>query len=297
MGQVALGDLVGCGLLLLVPLILLLVAFWPFVLAGAALLLAVSIARQQLQRQRFEQLRTLTRTAERWLVGDVCLMEGRHGRIEALALEGPLSRPLLRLELACLAPEGSEGIPRQRERIPLTPPASLTALGSHAGFRRFLASQGIRGINDLAVEARALRTALDCEAELEWSGQALQRLDAMLAAVEQSLARAEGNELLEGAVPAMQRARRTFTREQTALRQHWQEAATLLRKLRDFLAVPEALRPVLSDDLDNLIDPQRRQDLQRSFQEVVALNDAYRELAGGLEPPPAPPRPSAGDSA
>jgi len=53
----------------------------------------------------------------------------------------------------------------------------------------------------------------------------------------------------------------------------------MVRKLQDFLSVPEAIRPILSFDLDQLYDPQRFSELEQSFSEVVLLNDAFRELS------------------
>jgi hypothetical protein len=53
----------------------------------------------------------------------------------------------------------------------------------------------------------------------------------------------------------------------------------MARKLVDFLSVPEAIRPILSFDLEQLVDPGRLAALEQSFQEVVLLNDTFRELS------------------
>ncbi len=53
----------------------------------------------------------------------------------------------------------------------------------------------------------------------------------------------------------------------------------MARKLVDFLSVPEAIRPILTFDLEQLVDPGRLTTLQQSFQEVVLLNDTFRELS------------------
>jgi hypothetical protein len=53
----------------------------------------------------------------------------------------------------------------------------------------------------------------------------------------------------------------------------------MLGKLHDYLSVPEAIRPILEFDLDQLFDPHRLADLEQSFTEVVQLNDAFRQLA------------------
>ena len=56
-------------------------------------------------------------------------------------------------------------------------------------------------------------------------------------------------------------------------------AAEMLRKLNDFLSVPASIRPILNFDLDQLFDPQGFYALERSFSEVVLLNDAFHQLS------------------
>jgi hypothetical protein len=53
----------------------------------------------------------------------------------------------------------------------------------------------------------------------------------------------------------------------------------MLRKLYDFLSVPDRIRPILNFDLGQLYDPQRFAALEQSFSEVVLLNDTFRELS------------------
>ncbi len=46
----------------------------------------------------------------------------------------------------------------------------------------------------------------------------------------------------------------------------------------DYLAVPIAVRSIINFDIDTLIDFSGFKDLEDSFNEVVAINDAFREL-------------------
>jgi len=102
----------------------------------------------------------------------------------------------------------------------------------------------------------------------------------MIASTRDTLAKARGNDLLEPAIPQLEEALGTFTREEDKLTSHLQDSLRLLGKLHDFLGVPEKLRPILKFNLDGLFDPARRSDLEASIQEVVSLNQAFGDLSG-----------------
>ena len=101
----------------------------------------------------------------------------------------------------------------------------------------------------------------------------------MVRSTRATLAKAGGNELLEPAIPQLQQALSSFQAEHEKLRRHHQESEAMLRKLHDFLSVPETIRPILTFDLEGLFDPSRLQDLRESFEEVVTLNNSYRALS------------------
>jgi hypothetical protein len=97
--------------------------------------------------------------------------------------------------------------------------------------------------------------------------------------LQDTLAKARDNELLEASIPQLQEAQSAFAAEEPRLRQARDSADSMLGKLHDYLSVPEAIRPILEFDLDQLFDPHRLADLEQSFTEVVQLNDAFRQLA------------------
>ena len=90
---------------------------------------------------------------------------------------------------------------------------------------------------------------------------------------------AKGNELLEPSIPQLQQALSTFEEEQERLSSYLKESLSVLRKLNDFLSVPETIRPILNFDLDHVFDPGRFQQLEDSFQEVVTLNAVFQDLS------------------
>ena len=228
---------------------------------------------------RLSRLRTLCKGADRRFAGDVCrCSQGGFGLLEGIGLEENGGRPRLQLAIRrlCLLDEDFRWCD---ESLLLAPPADTQALRGNVAFAAFLASHGVEMVNDLAVEAKATRATRACFLEAEWARGALQKMEVMIESTTATLAKARDNELLQPAIPQLQGALESFVAEQRKLRQHLDHSLTMLRKLHDFLDVPEAIRPILSFDLDEVFDPSRFRDLESSFQEVVTLNDAFRQLS------------------
>ena len=268
------GSSAGCALIL----VLLALAFWPVVLAGLVVLGVLGLIVYAVAAQRFQQLRAITLAAQRRFAGDVCLVEGCYGEVRQIELQGQATQPRI-VVWAALIVDGADG-PQTDSRVwRLTPPADLGPLRSNAGVARFLEAHGLGMVGDLAVEAKATRAALECLREVDWTRQALETLQQLNRSAATTLAKAQGNELLEPSIPQLQEALAAFSREERKLQEALAESRAMLRKLHDFLGVPEGIRPILNFDLDQLFDPQRLQDLEQSFEEVVQLNDAFRELS------------------
>jgi hypothetical protein len=166
-----------------------------------------------------------------------------------------------------------------RASVPLVPPGDLGTITSNLAFKGFLESQGITLVNDLAVEAKATRAALNCQKEAQWARQSLETLQELVRSARRTLAMAKGNELLGPSIPQLQQALSTFEDEQERLSSYLKESLSMLRKLNDFLSVPETIRPILNFDLDHVFDPGRFQPLEDSFQEVVTLNAVFQDLS------------------
>jgi hypothetical protein len=147
------------------------------------------------------------------------------------------------------------------------------------GTSRWLEAAGVSLLEELSVEAKATKAAMECLRELAWTEQALAKLDGLQGALIDTLAKAEGNELLEAAIPQLQKALQSFQGEQEKLQEALGSTSEMLHKLHDFLAVPEEIRPIISFDLDQLFDPQRFSALEQSFTDVVLLNEAFQELS------------------
>lgn len=195
-----------------------------------------------------------------------------------LLLAVALAQPRIALTLE-LIDDGADAAELETIQRCLNPPAVLSGLRSNSGVARFLQANGITMVGDLAVEARATRAALECLREVAWTRAALDTLRQLHQAAAQTLAKAQGNELLEPSIPQLEEALSAFETEAAKLQVALAESRGMVRKLHDFLQVPEGIRPILSFDLDPVFDPARLKQLEQSFDEVVLLNDAFRELS------------------
>jgi len=135
----------------------------------------------------------------------------------------------------------------------ISPPVERSRLRAASGVTTWLQSAGISLLDDLSVEAKAVRAAMACLKERHWTDDALTKLAGLTSALVETLEKAEGNELLESAIPQLQQALTAFEAEEYKLQQAHASAAEMLRKLNDFLSVPASIRPILTFDLDQLL--------------------------------------------
>jgi hypothetical protein len=280
----------GCGLLLGLFGLALALAYWPFALAALVLGVAGRLGWQVLQEQAHQQLRDLVEAADRRFRHDPCELQGRFGVIESIALSGPMPSTEIRVHCRLITPSSvdaqlaqqgrpASGLVAKDVHLSLVPPADRLRLRAASGVGAMLGSAGITPLDTLSVEAKAVKAAMECIRERDWSHQALARLDGLNRGLQDTLAKARDNELLEASIPQLQEAQSAFAAEEPRLRQARDSADSMLGKLHDYLSVPEAIRPILEFDLDQLFDPHRLADLEQSFTEVVQLNDAFRQLA------------------
>jgi len=157
-------------------------------------------------------------------------------------------------------------------------PADDRILRRTQGLIGCLAEAGLELVDEISVEGKAVRASLDCLEQADWARAALKRLSVLETDVIATLAKAPGNELLEPSIPQLQEALASFQGQRSKLTRHIHASVNTSKKLFDYLAVPEGVRSIISFDLDALIDFSAFKDLEDSFNEVVAINDAFREL-------------------
>lgn len=282
----------GCGGLLALMALGVVLAYWPLFLTLGLLALAIGVVLQPVLQQKQRQLQALVEAADRRVRDQPCQVRERFGVVESIRLAGDRFSP--RIDIRCRAisavePElgvaeaalrAAEAALRAEElSFSLSPPPQQLTLGSASGLAGWLGAGGISLLDDLSVESKATTAAMACLRELDWIAKALVKLEGLRSSVRDTLAKADGNELLEPAIPQLRQALSTFDAERATLLTARRNSARMLRKLHDFLSVPAGIRPILNFDLDQLFDPQRLSALEQSFSEVVLLNDSFRQLS------------------
>lgn len=268
----------GCSLVLLLIVGALVIAYWQVVLGVLILLMLVAGMVGLSEANLLAELRAVTRNADQRLRGEACRIGDRYALIEDIGASNSEGRTRLTVQVAMISRE-EEGYVLTQTSEHYQVPAEVRKLASHLAFTRHLALQGLEVINELSVEAKATKAAVACLREAEWADKSLDKLQELIRSTEDTLAKASGNELLEPAIPRLEEALGRFEIEQEKLSGYRNDSLTMLRKLDDFLSVPETLRPILSFDLDSLYDPARLKELQASFEEVVTINEAFTELS------------------
>jgi hypothetical protein len=268
----------GCGTLIALVALGFVLAYWQVFLVAALLVLAIAAVVWAVLLQNQEQLRVLAEAAERRVQLAPCQIQNGFGVIQAIKLAGSLQTPRIDVHCSTLISNGN-AVVADEICISLSPPAERQQLRTSTGLASWLRSGGINQLEELSVEAKAVAAAVECLRERSWASQALADLDGLRGSVIDTLDKADGNELLESAIPQLQHALEAFNAERQKLHLAKRSASEMLRKLHDFLSVPEGIRPILTFDFDQLFDPQRFAALEQSFSEVVQLNDAFRQLS------------------
>jgi hypothetical protein len=272
------GCATGCGTLLGLVALGFVLTYWQAFLIAGLLILAIVAVVYALLQQNHRQLQALVDDADRRIDQAPCQVKESFGVIQSLKLAGDLQT--LRVEVRCRTlTSNGKTLGAEEVCISLSPPAERLQLRSASGVANWLRGGGIAQLEDLSVEFKAVQAAMECLRERSWTNKALGKLDGLRTSVIDTLAKAKGNELLEGAIPQLQQGLDAFNGEREKLQQANRNAGEMLRKLHDFLNVPEGIRPILNFDFYQLFNPQRFSALEQSFSEVVLLNDAFRQLA------------------
>jgi hypothetical protein len=258
------------GLLICLPVLL---ALWPLTLIAGLIAFGLRSLRHHRELMLQDDMAA-------WLSrrkGAVCRYGNRHGLVEALTLRGTVSNRELVLNLKLLEADGS-GASFTPLELPLPGAASPRQAWS-AALNRQLRSLDVELLNAMAVEHQAVQTAEAWFKELTWTRTALGTLEQMEADLRQTLKLAPGNDLLEPGIPQLKEAQQRLISERQQLTAARQETLDVLRQLVDFLSVPKSVRSLLNFDPQRLHDPGRLKELRRSFQDLVMLNDVFRELS------------------
>ena len=259
----------GCLALLIVVL-----RFWQFAIIAGGMGVLLWILKKQLQRTNHRHLERYVEQAQARHRHTVVSVEGIFHQVQTIHALQEASQLKLEMITRCLKGEGNH-IRSEEQHI--------TLWKGHSGIPQqsvslLLTRQSIQIISPIAVEATAMKTALDCLNELRWCHDARMKLETMQQAALSTLDKAKDNPLLEQAIPSLEKALRTFKSEEQKIRINQEGTSIMLKQLADFLSVPESLRPILSVDLRDWNPELRLQELEQSFADVILLNDTFIEL-------------------
>jgi hypothetical protein len=247
------------------------------VLTLAALTFALA---PPLRARRFAALQTLVAAADQRYRNDTCRFQAQFGTIQSLQLTGDAHTPTI--EVHCRTIEPSEtGLRAIDQQIPLHPPR-LPSPHNPRQLAPLLTASGITLLNDLSVEAKAIRAAMEALRHRDLTQHTLARLANLQSDVEATLALAPDNELLQPSIPQLLHAQQRLAAETSRLQAALASTNAILRQLHDFLQVPDTIQAILNSDLDQLLaelgDPTRFSELEDLFSEAVELNTIYRQL-------------------
>ena len=245
------------------------------VLSGVLVFLMVRLAF-------YFNLNQITKAADRQFSGHVCKFNQCYGVIKSIRVKRNRdNKTYILVRIVWVNDWPNPSLPYGRDfqynedSRRLNPPVVLGKINT-----RFLARHGIVIENDQLVEAKATKVSIECLRGVKWSNEKLWELKKILPPLEQTLAKAQGNELLEPSIPKLEKALRDFSREASKLRNARDSFLLKLYKIHDFLSVPADLKPIFELDVDSLLDHEDFTKLEQSFEEVVQLNDVYHNISG-----------------
>lgn len=211
--------------------------------------------------------------------GAVVRAQDRHGLIRQLTLKpAELStQTVMWLEMTLLEPSGRL-FTLKDHAIPLGP-WQRTAKTFRAHLRGLMKNADVALVNEIAVEAQALRNLNQWLKEIAWSDQAIDALKRMDREAEETIQIAFGNPLLEGSITQLQLAQQRYRSESEELKAAANEARTMARHLGNFLCIPASARRIIQFDPVRISNRSRFQQLRQSFNDVVLLNQCFRDLS------------------
>ena len=208
----------------------------------------------------------------------VCVRE-RHGLIRQLVLNPTehSAQTVLCLELNLLEPRGRAfALTEQAFQLGAW---HRTATPFRTQLRGLMKSADVALVNEIAVEAQALRNLNQWLKEIAWSDQAIETLKRMDREAEETIQMAFGNPLLEGSIPQLQLAQQRYRSESEELQAAANEARTMAKHLGDFLCIPASARRIIQFDPVRISNRSRFQQLRQSFNDVVLLNQCFQDLS------------------
>lgn len=269
----------GCVLMLIAAMAALLaIVFWSYSLPIIFLLSAVWIFSRIISRKKRALLQSIARINDRRHSRSICTLNGVYGRI--ISIELSPSDKLLLYDIHCeLFSWSGTRFYATHACVNIDAKWGMESVDSTNWFILALQKRGLIVIEELSVEARAVAAAFNCLKEYTWADGAIGEATSLLGDLESTLRTARCNKLLSGSIPEMEIALVRIQREKQKLVDARSRSENYLRQIYEFLSVPSSVRAILDFDVQDFFDPASFADLERSFDELIELNNVYRDLA------------------
>lgn len=260
----------ACLSVLMLPVLIL---FWPLTLIA----MVVGLCRWRRHHQRL--LVTEISAWNQSHAGTVVCVQGRHGLIEQLKLKPAEGSTEVVLWLQVNLLERSTRLLELHSHSIQLGTWHPAATSFRAQLRRLQKTAEVTLVNEIAVEAQALRNFNQWLDEIAWSNQAIETLKRMDREAEDAIRVAAGNPLLEDSIPQLQQAQQRYRSESSELKTAANEARTMARYLSDFLCIPASARQIIQFDNAQISNRSQFQQLRQSFNDVVLLNQCFQDLS------------------
>jgi hypothetical protein len=143
---------------------------------------------------------------------------------------------------------------------------------------RWAEGQSLRRLDPGSFDSRICSLVFMNYAEAAWGDDALRQIEESLNPLREAYNASLTNELLAGGTRSLEASISALEAESRLILDYVEELYDSLRKCSEFLMIPMQLRSLVSLDTRSLEAFARRDDMRRSFEEVVSIKHEYDEL-------------------
>jgi hypothetical protein len=256
------------------------------VCVGIAKLLEAS-AKQRRESALNNAASVLTET----LSGSVCEYEQKYCLVDKVRIaQGEAGSTVFAIELLCIeeveksSSRRTQGLPaahlkKHKKALDIPIPALMPARDLDALRALLTEHPRLTLVSPLSLEYRATQASFDCHQEAAWAKGSLNKLEKLIQSINEGLARANGNELIQPSVPRMEKALQEIQAEKEKILLYRLDCLQKLEKLHDFLSLPVAVRPLLDGDIDVFSPGLRGVDIKETYNDVLLLAEAYGSIS------------------
>lgn len=143
---------------------------------------------------------------------------------------------------------------------------------------RILKENGIRLLEPLTIEYKAVKLAFDCQREMQWITNSKKRLASLKSDLQKTINKAESNRLLSSSIGKIRDAYKASNDEELRLSEALSKTTRMLHDIADFLSIPEKARAIIGLEIDEEAYTRDFSQLEESFEELVLITEALQQI-------------------